>query len=152
MCIHTVKNSSIYEVMFCLDSYIPGNCKSQSSLPHWLCTSGQPSCRHIFLCNPFCIHIAAAPLMTQQPQEEWSTLASGLLVQSNPSSQWMALRVQLRLHYPQQCPPWFTALLICCTRAALVGGIVAIVHPFFVSNSNSFCLVRVLLPHRAIVR
>ncbi len=50
--------------------------------------------------QPVCIHIAAAPLMTQRPQKEWFTLASSLLVQSNPSSQRMASRVQLWLHYP----------------------------------------------------
>ena len=27
---------------------------------------------------------------------------------------------------PQQCPPWYTALLICCKRVALVGGMASI--------------------------
>ena len=56
----------------------------------------------------------------------WSTLAFSLMVQSNPSSQGMSSRVQLRLHYPQQCPRWHTALLKCWTKAALVGRILVV--------------------------
>ncbi len=103
MCIHTFKDS-IREVNLCVDQVliyrvtISHNPRFRTSTG--LCTSGQPLAGTSSSAAFFCIHIAAGPLMTQQPQEEWSTLASSLMVQSNPSSQRMASRVQLWLHYP----------------------------------------------------
>ena len=138
MCIHTVKDSSIHEVVCWPDPHIPGNYKSQSSLPHW----------------HRAVHLRAAFLQAHLPLQPFlhphrsssldDTAASGRVVHTGfqfdgsvqPQFSGDGISGAASVALPQQCPPWYTALLICWTRAALVGGRFYIVRPFFVNNSN----------------
>ena len=72
-----------------------------------------------------------------------AALASGIVVHlglqllgsTHPQSPADGIPIVACSILPQQCPPWYTALLICCTRAALVGGIASIAHPLTVNRS-----------------
>ena len=45
----------------------------------------------------------------------------------------LVMAAQDKSIFPQMCPPWYTALLQCCIRAACVGGILS--NKFFLGKS-----------------
>ena len=109
------------------------------------------------------LHLSPACLHLQRPLQHFlhaqrtssldEELASGRVVQNgfqslgsiHPQSLGDGHSGAASRAFPQQCPPWYTALLICCNNAAWVGGMASIARPFLANNSCRASLISSLL-------